>query len=54
MTAEIRNKRDQDKKDQNKKNVRQRVYISLMLTLIALVAVTAANIYTLCLTFFLF
>ena len=44
MTAEIRNKRDQDKKDQNKKNVRQRVYISLMLTLIALVAVTAATV----------
>lgn len=44
MMAEIRNKRDQDKKDQNKKNVRQRVYISLMLTLIALVAVTAATV----------
>ena len=44
MMAEIRNKRDQDKKNQNKKNVRQRVYISLMLTLIALVAVTAATV----------
>ncbi len=30
--------------DQDKKNVRQRVYISLMLTLIALVAVTAATV----------
>ena len=30
--------------DQEKKNVRQRVYISLMLTLIALVAVTAATV----------
>lgn len=49
MMTDIRNKRDQDKKDQNKKiqnqkNVRQRVYISLMLTLIALVAVTAATV----------
>lgn len=44
MMADIRNKRDQDKKDRNKKNVRQRVYISLMLTLIALVAVTAATV----------
>lgn len=44
MMAEIRNYENQDKKDQNKKNVRQRVYISLMLTLIALVAVTAATV----------
>ena len=44
MMEEIRNKKDQDKKVQNKKNVRQRVYISLMLTLIALVAVTAATV----------
>ena len=49
MMADIRNKKDQDKKNQNKniqnkKNVRQRVYISLMLTLIALVAVTAATV----------
>ena len=44
MMADIRNKKDQDKKIQNKKNVRQRVYISLMLTLVALVAVTAATV----------
>lgn len=44
MMADIRNKKDQDKKIQNKKNVRQRVYISFMLTLIALVAVTAATV----------